>query len=255
MWPQRRWIDTLTTLLLLFTLAPEGFTLTGEATSTPCVLDSRPPEVSIFLPLGGEAFQPAVEETLQWSIVEDSYGANPLPVALAIVTGDTVIWAASVNPHHSSDYTYFWQVADFAAAQAFFVVATTDDFGWAVAETSAAFSIHGAPTTVTTQGSDLVALPESPGLGPIFPNPFNPATELQFALSQDASIELALFDLTGRRIQILARGSWPAGRHSLRWDGRDETGRRAASGTYLARLQVTDRGTKSRHVQRLTLLK
>jgi len=239
----------------MFTLAPEGFTLTGEATSAPCVLDSRPPEVSISQPWGGEAFQPAVEETLQWSIVEDSYGVNPQPIALAIVAGDSIIWAANLNPHPSSDYAYIWQVTDFAAAQAFLVVGTTDDFGWATAETSAAFSILGAPTAVTTGGNDLVALPESPGLGPVFPNPFNPATEVQFALSEDASVELALFDLTGRRILILARGSWPAGRHSLRWDGRDGSGRRAASGTYLARLQVTGRGKTSSYVQRLTLLK
>ena len=45
--------------------------------------------------------------------------------------------------------------------------------------------------------------------------------------------------------------SYPAGRHSLLWDGADESGRRAASGVYLVRLREGD----YRGMQRVLLLK
>jgi hypothetical protein len=251
----RRWIDTLTILFLIFTTAPAGFALTGEAVSTPVVLDSRPPIISIAYPVGDEAFQPAVVETLRWSIQEDSYGVNPLPVVLSVVDGDSLVWTYSLNPHHEPSYDYPWRVVDRAAANAILVVQVPDDFGWSATESSSAFSILGSPTGIPTADHANADLGEVAGLGPSYPNPFNPVTVMQFALLRDATVELALFDLTGRKIAILAQGNLPAGRHSRRWDGRDASGRRAASGTYFARLQVADTQGVVSYVQRLTLLK
>ena len=73
------------------------------------------------------------------------------------------------------------------------------------------------------------------------PNPFNPATNIEFGLEQDATIELAVYDLQGRRVRILTREHWPEGAHTVVWNGRDDAGRSAGSGVYLVRL-VTDRG-------------
>jgi hypothetical protein len=253
--PKRRWIDTLTTLLIIFTMAPAGYALTGQAVSTPVRLDSRPPVIAIDYPVGGEAFEPAAVETLQWSIQEDYFSVNPPPVVLAIVTGDSSLWTQSISPHSDPDYWLPWQVVDRAAAQARFVVQATDEFGWTTAESSATFSILGQPTGVTTGDHAGGDHNEVSGLGPILPNPFNPVTVLHFALARAATVDLAIFDVTGRKVAVLAQGPRPAGRHALRWDGRDLAGRRAASGTYLARLQVIDEQGAVNYVQRLTLLK
>ena len=47
---------------------------------------------------------------------------------------------------------------------------------------------------------------------------------------------LTIYDVTGRRVRILTRGSRKAGNYALRWDGLDDEGRRVASGVYLAQL-------------------
>jgi hypothetical protein len=83
------------------------------------------------------------------------------------------------------------------------------------------------------------------------PNPFNPATEIVFRLGQASQIELEVFDLRGRQVRSLARGDRAAGEHRIPFDGRDDSGRSLASGSYLVRL-VTDTGV---HGHRITLLK
>lgn len=70
------------------------------------------------------------------------------------------------------------------------------------------------------------------------PNPFNPSTEIHFALPGTGRAELRIYDLAGRRVRNLDAGVLAAGQHTVRWDGRDERGRSVTSGVYLARLIV-----------------
>jgi hypothetical protein len=68
------------------------------------------------------------------------------------------------------------------------------------------------------------------------PNPFNPKTTLRFALPRAAAVELAIFDVNGRRVvRLVAGASLPAGQHAVDWEGRDEAGRALPSGVYFAR--------------------
>ncbi|MFO7608467.1 MAG: FlgD immunoglobulin-like domain containing protein [Candidatus Krumholzibacteriia bacterium] len=71
----------------------------------------------------------------------------------------------------------------------------------------------------------------------VTPNPFNPRTELRFTLDREQAVTVAVFDLAGRRVRTLADGRvLAAGPQTLAWDGRDEQGRAAPSGVYLARV-------------------
>jgi len=68
------------------------------------------------------------------------------------------------------------------------------------------------------------------------PNPFNPATTITFALPRDAEVDLAVFGVDGRRVATLASDLMVAGEHTVTWRGRDDSGRRVASGAYFYRL-------------------
>jgi len=72
------------------------------------------------------------------------------------------------------------------------------------------------------------------------PNPFNPQTEISFALDRAGPARLAIFDVQGRLVRTLVDGSLPAGPHAVVWDGRSDAGRQAASGTYFYRLRSGD---------------
>jgi flagellar hook assembly protein FlgD len=58
-------------------------------------------------------------------------------------------------------------------------------------------------------------------------------------------VTLAIYDLTGRVIATLEEGAKSAGKHTARWDGRDQNGQMVASGVYFYRLQATARDGKS----------
>jgi flagellar hook assembly protein FlgD len=48
-----------------------------------------------------------------------------------------------------------------------------------------------------------------------------------------------VFDVAGKRVRTLANATpFPEGRHCLLWDGRDDTGTRAASGVYFYRIEM-----------------
>lgn len=83
-------------------------------------------------------------------------------------------------------------------------------------------------------------------LEPAWPNPFNPSTRLPFVLARAGQVRLAVYDLRGAQVAVLADGWQAAGRHEVRW----EAGR-LASGVYVAVLETGG----ERRVQRLTLLK
>ncbi len=105
-------------------------------------------------------------------------------------------------------------------------------------------STAGAPLVVPvhlTVGSatpvdDLT--PRAVALSPAMPNPFNPRTELRYALPQAGPVRLTIHDLAGRRVATLVDETRPAGTHRITWDGVGTDGSRLSSGTYLARLVV-----------------
>jgi hypothetical protein len=82
------------------------------------------------------------------------------------------------------------------------------------------------------------------------PNPGHGATSLHFELASDETLELTLFDISGREVRALARSQFVAGPHDVAWDGLDNAGRPAPSGVYLARLK----GPRTQATQNLVLV-
>jgi subtilisin family serine protease len=94
----------------------------------------------------------------------------------------------------------------------------------------------GSADYVETKQS--VALPGDLQFLPNYPNPFSDQTTLEYVLPDPAAVRLAVYDVLGRQVRVLVDQKQEAGRHTVQWDGHDESGRRMASGVYLARLVV-----------------
>ncbi len=71
-----------------------------------------------------------------------------------------------------------------------------------------------------------------------YPNPFNPTTEIPFVLPEASPVTLEIFNTLGQVIRTLTNKPYPAGRHSVRWDGKDKNGTAVASGVYFYKLQA-----------------
>ena len=76
------------------------------------------------------------------------------------------------------------------------------------------------------------------GLGDPFPTPFNAEVTIPFVLAEAGPVRLAVYNLMGQSIRVLADGWVDAGAHRVRWGGRTDAGAEAASGVYWAVLQA-----------------
>ena len=72
----------------------------------------------------------------------------------------------------------------------------------------------------------------------VAPQPYRAGGRIEFSLRDPGGVELTIYDSAGRRVTVLHRGSYAAGRHAVSWDGRDATGRRVPAGVYFCRLSA-----------------
>ncbi len=75
-------------------------------------------------------------------------------------------------------------------------------------------------------------------LDPVAPNPARGGAMLRYTVETAGAVDLAVYDMLGRRVAVLAQGPSAAGAFEVRWDGRDQSGRPAESGVYALRLQA-----------------
>ncbi|MBD3162555.1 MAG: hypothetical protein GF346_09345 [Candidatus Eisenbacteria bacterium] len=83
------------------------------------------------------------------------------------------------------------------------------------------------------------------------PNPFNPRARIVYRSTGEGSVDLALYDVGGRRVRTLIDRPVAAGEHTVVFDGRDGGGAPLPSGIYFVRLATADR----LEVRQVTLLK
>jgi flagellar hook assembly protein FlgD len=84
-------------------------------------------------------------------------------------------------------------------------------------------------------------------LGSNYPNPFRASTRtfIPYALAQDGSVRLTVYDMLGREMRTLVLASQRAGSHVVTWDGLDAAGAAVPAGMYTYRLE-TPAGVVSR---------
>ncbi|MEN3038369.1 MAG: FlgD immunoglobulin-like domain containing protein [Candidatus Kryptonium sp.] len=89
---------------------------------------------------------------------------------------------------------------------------------------------------VTMIVSQPVDLPKKFELYQNYPNPFNPSTSISFDLPEDAFVTLKIYNIIGQEIRTLVNEFKNAGRYTVVWDGKDNSGKVAPSGIYFYRI-------------------
>jgi len=69
------------------------------------------------------------------------------------------------------------------------------------------------------------------------PNPVQAGASVEFSVPATTSIRMAIYDVAGREVRLLANQGFTAGAHAVRWDGADAQGRPVSSGVYYCRMQ------------------
>lgn len=131
--------------------------------------------------------------------------------------------------------TLRWDTSPFPGGLYLMEIVTTNHLGLQCRD----IRLVGIP--VITTGAEESGPPIKTMLRSSYPNPFNPATTIEYSLAAKTAVTLAIYDVAGRRVRVLLRGEpVEAGVHTIDWDGRSDSGRLLASGVYFAKFQAED---------------
>jgi hypothetical protein len=81
---------------------------------------------------------------------------------------------------------------------------------------------------------DLDEFPNSFEIVNIYPNPFNPSTQIEYALSSVEYINISVYDTIGRHIMTLFEGFQDIGHHDLTWSPESSV----SSGSYIIKIET-----------------
>jgi hypothetical protein len=109
------------------------------------------------------------------------------------------------------------------------------------------------PPALTDAPQAVTAIPTEFALQQNFPNPFNPATSIHYALPQDSYVRIAVYNALGQEVGTVVDGMQTAGYKDVRWSGGTQS-----SGLYIYRLDATSISDPSKHfsqVRKMLLIK
>ena len=96
------------------------------------------------------------------------------------------------------------------------------------------------------QLSGTTPLPETVALNESYPNPFNPSTNISFAVPQDMHVNLSVYDINGRVVAELVNEMKNTDTYNVVWNAHSN-----ASGVYFIKLVAGN----AVHTQKIMLIK
>ena len=148
----------------------------------------------------------------------------------------------------STEWSFIWHSPDYVARKVYFFAAGNSANGDNLSSNDWIFTKADSVTFVNAGVPGLIR--DLAELARPSPNPTRGRTEFRFSIVKAGRVDLAIYDLTGRRVRTVVHTIRAAGPGLATWDGRDEAGLRLANGLYFARLAAP--GALPR-VQKITL--
>ena len=182
----------------------------------------------------------------------DNSGNSFSPATTTISVGDTVVFTidgshngvevsmATWNANGTSPLAGGFSVG-FGGGTVTGLIAGTHYF---VCQPHASIGMKGRiiVTPLTGIEDEIAIAPRSFRLEQNYPNPFNPSTTIAFSLARMSYTEVAVYDASGRLVRTIVAHTLPAGDYREKWNGEDDLGRPATSGTYFVRMRAGENG-------------
>jgi len=83
-----------------------------------------------------------------------------------------------------------------------------------------------------------VNLPKSYSLKQNFPNPFNPITNIIYALPEESNVQIKIFNTRGELVRVLVNQKQNAGIYKITWNGTSDNGQSLSSGLYFMNIEA-----------------
>lgn len=100
-------------------------------------------------------------------------------------------------------------------------------------------SFHGPVSVMIGEGGEIVpppAVDSQTCIDKVYPNPFNPQTQIGYNLKTSASVTLMVYNHKGQLIRTLVNANKVSGYHRINWDGKDSHGIACSSGVYYVKM-------------------
>jgi hypothetical protein len=106
------------------------------------------------------------------------------------------------------------------------------------------------------ENEDVLSVPKDFILNQNFPNPFNPSTQIRFALPVNSAVKISVFNLLGEVVKEILNNDLNAGLHTVIWNGDDKSGNKVSTGIYFYELKATGvDGNQFNQIRKMVLLK
>ena len=202
------------------------------------------PEVD-FEPSGLTVFpsQPGASDPADYTFVIHNRGRMPSPDARWRLIAGTTLLAEGDTAVAAQDSVVVTRTLPPSLAAGSYTLRLVADTLSAVVETDEDDNAIARPFEVG-EGSVVDVDPRPPravALSVARPNPSPGAVGFALELPATERVEFTVFDVQGRQVWTQPERAFEAGRWRLEWSGRTRGGHRAASGLYLARVQVGGR--------------
>ena len=104
-----------------------------------------------------------------------------------------------------------------------------------LSKSSGPFAADWIPQIITSveEHSSIQETPKSFSLSSNYPNPFNPATTIQYNLPKSGNVSIKIYNVNGSLIDVLQDGIVSAGIHRITWNGINAKRENVASGIYI----------------------
>lgn len=96
---------------------------------------------------------------------------------------------------------------------------------------------------------ELPVFTQSTALKQNYPNPFSEGTTIEFELENPGKYSISVLDVNSRVLKILKGDDPVSSVQTIYWDGKDESGRKAAPGIYFYRLEANGHSEMKRMVK------
>lgn len=71
-----------------------------------------------------------------------------------------------------------------------------------------------------------------------FPNPFNPATQISYALPEAGDVNITIYNVLGQKVRVLVNQKQSGGKYAIQWNSTNDSGQVVPTGMYFLRMQV-----------------
>ena len=112
-----------------------------------------------------------------------------------------------------------------------------DDNKWIGSEAGIFVFNENGNVVEIDNGQQIKSQPSRFILNQNYPNPFNPNTTIRYALPEQATVSLTVYDVRGQKIAILPNGVKAPGNYEVQWNGLDQSGNPVSTGVYFCQLQ------------------